>query len=555
MIHDVEELEAGADLQAQVGVVGSGLAGLEVARYLGQHGVQVVVLESGRRDFDPATQELARVESIGKLVRTPDPDSDFNPYLPPIFRGETRLRQFGGTSNIWTGKWREFDRSDFEQRPWIPHSGWPIDYEEMRRWYAEVQQAYGFAAFDAFNDGQPFRRLTGATAAAELEPRFHFWEKEATRPAKRFREELAASSCTRIVLGATATELLPDEEGGRVEKVVFKSPDGRPFTLSATHFVLAAGGLEEARLLLASSRRKPAGIGNDHDLVGRFYMDHPKYKHGRLLPGQNFALIPGKAATQPRPRFQVSFGLSEAVQRRASLTKHALYLHPVYRHEIDYPKAQVAALESARRAGRPDRFVLKTLALAASPSAFWKIVQAKLWRHAGSVAYCRASICVEQVPNPTSRLLLSAERDSLGMPKLIVDWRLTELDRQSFDVTIEQLSKGFAAAGLGELTFGNDLTIDQTTDCAHHMGATRMGKSPETGVVDRDCRVFGTKNVFIASASVFPTGHCVAPTLTIVSLARRLGDHLRKAIAPGRGAVGDEGVAARRPLGAAAETG
>ncbi len=149
MIRNVAQLDDGAVLHADVGVVGAGLAGIDIARYLGQRGVKVVLLESGRLEFDPAIQELARVSFAGKPLRSHETDGDISKYLPPMYRGYCRIRQFGGTTNVWTGKWRIFDASDFDERPWVPHSGWPIALHDLLPYYEETARDYGLATSSA----------------------------------------------------------------------------------------------------------------------------------------------------------------------------------------------------------------------------------------------------------------------------------------------------------------------------------------------------------------------------------------------------------------------
>ena len=530
MIRDIAELENGSTINAQVGIVGAGLAGLDAARFLARHGLRVVVLESGRREFDPEIQKLTRVESVGKPLRTPDPKGPHNPYLPPMFRGEGRLRQLGGTANIWTGKWREFDALDFEARAWVPESGWPISLDELRPTYREIERDYAFGDFQAFADNEGYRRLCRETAPAGLQPGFHYWEGETTRPAQRYRAELEASPNLVIVLGASATELLLDHRGERVESVMCRSLDGHWLTLAADHIMVAAGGLETPRLLLASTSRFPEGIGNKHDLVGRFYTDHPKVKGGKLYPGRNFGLIPGGAAFFPRPRFQVSFTLSREEQRRFSLLNHAVFLSPA----DSSADPGIQALAAAWRKRDIKRLLWRAASIEASPMAVLAAVREKLALKTGaSRDVYKAALCVEQAPNPSSRVYLGTERDGLGMPRLVVDWRFTERDHESFRTTLHKLAKALEAAGIGRLEFGSrPPTLDDTTDANHPMGATRMGATPASGVVDRDCKVFGIDNLFVASSSVFPTGHSVAPTLTIIALARRASARILKLSRP-----------------------
>ena len=528
MIRDVAELDDGMVLRAEVGVVGAGFAGIDLTRYLARHGVHVVLLESGRLEFDPAIQALARTSSVGMQIRIPDPDGGFTPYLEPIYRGETRLRQFGGTSNIWTGKWRTFDALDFEERSWIPYSGWPIGIEDLRPFYAEVAREYGLADFDGFARNASNHRLRKVAAPAGLKQSFHYWQKEPLRLSGMFRQESERSANIDIVLGASATEIVLDPDLEHVRAVGFRSLDGRRFTLSAGYVVLAVGGQEAPRLLLASNRQIPAGIGNGRDLVGRFYMDHPKHKRGKLWPSRAMKMFAHHCATEPRPRFHTSFSLSDEVQRAQSLLNHAIYFTPVYRYQREYPTESVEAIKAALRSARVERLLPPARALAASPGAVWKVVERVVYRdRGGPVAHYASSMYVEQAPNPESRVYLGSERDALGMPKLVVDWRPTPLDYEGFQRLLRGLTAALAQAGLGRLEFGPEpLTLDDTVDAAHHIGATRMAAAPVTGVVDRDCRVFGTDNLFIASSSVFPTGHSAAPTFTIMALARRLGAHI-----------------------------
>jgi choline dehydrogenase-like flavoprotein len=492
MLRDVTELDAGAILQAEVGVIGAGFAGIDVARYLVRHGLRVALLESGGLEFDSVTQELTRVENVGKPLRQPDPEGPHNPYLEPIFRGEARIRQFGGTSNTWTGKWRRFEPLDFAERPWVPHSGWPISPETVDPYYDEIEREYGLPDFATFEHGATLRLLRGLAAPAGLSVAFHGWQEKTLRLADAFLDELRAAPNVDVVVRATATEILLGDNRERVHAVVFRALDGRRFELRAEQFVLATGGLEAPRLLLASNRQVPEGIGNARGLVGRFFMDHPKHKRGVLQPADPLAR-PHEVSTagSPRPCYHVSFSLSPELQAERSLLHHALYLRPVY---------------------RPDRWRrLRRLAHLSPPG----------------LARYKLAFYAEQAPNPESRLTLASERDALGVQKLVVDWRLSPLDEESFRRTHESVVDAFERAGFGRLDFGPEpLTLDDTTDANHHIGATRMGATPAEGVVDTDCRVFGTANLYVATASIFPTGHVAAPTLTILALARRLGDHL-----------------------------
>ncbi|MGH9956759.1 MAG: GMC oxidoreductase [Pyrinomonadaceae bacterium] len=529
MIRNITELKGGEVLHADVAVVGAGFAGIDMARYLGRRGLRVVLLESGRLEFDADIQALTRVAFAGKPLRTHETDGHISPYLPPMYRGYCRIRQFGGTTNVWTGKWRIFDPWDFDKRPWISHSGWPIKIDDLMPFYEETARDYGFGDFTAESHPELVREARKQLTPVGLEPHLFYLEKETTRPGQRFFQELKKASSIDIVLGANATEIVLDDDLEHVREIVFQSLDKRRFTVSAAHFVLATGGLEVPRLLLASNRQIPAGVGNARDFVGRFYMDHPKHMQGKLKPGLAFKRIYG-VPTQRRPRFGMSFSLSGDVQRTRSLLNHAIFLNPVYRYSRDRVSKNVEAIGTALNKSDVRRLLAPCLALVASPRAFdcYKALQQWVYGNCGApVTHFAVKLALEQAPNRDSRVYLGPQRDTLGMPQLVVDWRFTHLDHDSLDALVPILKTAFVEVGLGCLDFGPaPLSLDEMMDASHHMGTTRMASGPSEGVVDVNCRVFGTDNLFIASSSVFPIGHAYSPTYTILAVARRVGAHI-----------------------------
>ena len=502
MIKDIRDFQNDDEIRGDVAVVGSGVSGIVLARQLARRGLSVIVLESGRREFDPAIQALNDVRFAGKPHRVYSPGAEFHGYLPEHYRGQNRLRQFGGTSNSWTGKWRPFRSDDLQSRPWIPHSGWPLSIEDLAPYYAKVSSELGIGYADEATDHEFFpRRRQEELQGLGLQAAILSWEGTTTRIPDRFGDELQGLSNLDLILGATVTELGLDEGGDRVTSASCRSLEGRRLTARADRFVLATGGLEAPRLLLASNRQIKAGIGNAHDLVGRYYLEHPKFQNGRLLPGPRMAELAKVVQIRPRPRFCLAFCLSNPIQERMELLRHTISMTPRYE-------------------GRRDR-VLRLLGL--KPAIRDEI---------GMVAKYRVKFATEQVPNPQSRVYLGTRCDALGMPELVVDWQFTELDHRSIAAATRELIAVFRRAGLGKLSFGNDpMTVDEMMDAAHPMGTTRMADSPATGVVDRNCQVFGTQNLYVASSSVFPTGAVYSPTLTIVTLARRLADHLVETLA------------------------
>jgi choline dehydrogenase-like flavoprotein len=496
VISDIAEVAAAAVVRAQVVVLGSGIAGAEVATFLARRGRRVVLVESGRERFDPAIQALNGLTFAGKAHRPLDPDAGYHRYLPPELRGVSRVRQFGGTSNVWTGKWKMLEASHLEDRPWVRHSTWPIGMAELAPHYRATAADYGFGDFEAEAARPAITALRGDLAGAGLKATSFYWEASPTRTATRFGDELRRSPNAHVILGATAVELELDASLLKVAAVRCRSLEGHELRVEGGVVVVATGSLEAARLLLASDRQIEGGIGNRRGLVGRFYSDHLKAHTGVLHPGPLLARHTGEVQYQPKPRFCVCFALDDDTQREHELLEHAVYLAPIYERSRDRAR-RILRRRPAVRDGN------------------------------GRVAAYRVTYAAEQAPNPDSRAVLGRDLDALGQRELVLDWRLTDHDHRSTRRTVELLARRFVEVGLGTFDFaGAPPTPDAMTDAAHQMGTTRMAACPEGGVVDTDCRVFGTQNLYVASSAVFPSGPCYSPTFTILALARRLGHHL-----------------------------
>jgi choline dehydrogenase-like flavoprotein len=499
MISSLKELSEDASIRADVAVVGSGPAGAEVATYLERKGHAVVVVESGRQTFEPDIQALTEAEFAGRPHRVWRPGADFHGYLAPEYRGLNRVRQFGGTSNIWTGKWRPFDEAQLRGREWLPDSRWPIGWSELRDLYWEVSEEYDLAVGAGDRLEGELAGQAEAFAAAGLKVVPFAQHPEPLCSANRLAA--AAGDRLRVLLDATALRIDLAEGSDRVAGFICRAIDGTERRIEAKHVILAAGGFETPRLLLASNHQHASGLGNGHDLVGRFYQDHLKLKSIRLRPGPLLARHAGAVRNAPRPRLMLSFGLPDAEQRRLGITDPTLFLRPVYRSHLGALRDTVLF----RRA---------------------------VYDGAGALDHYTATFAIEQVVNRESRVTLSRERDGTGMPRLRVDWRLTDLDRQSFDASIAALTTLASRSGLGRLDFGREPpSFERATDASHHMGTTRMSASPRQGVVDPGCTVWGYPNLHVASSSVFPTGGAYSPTFTIVALARRLAARLDRMLA------------------------
>ena len=329
---------------------------------------------------------------------------------------------------------------------------------------------------------------------------------------QRYRKKLERAHNLRTYLNANVLgfELAPGSEAVEAVRIGRLSPDSkpigrRPLRLTARLFVLCAGGIENARLLLASRSDRPAGLGNQNDLVGRYFMEHPVVS-GRLLPsrrGTQLALYLWHR--KPKATLLGGLCLPRDVMAREQMLNVAFWLHTRKMDEFER-----SLYHSARELDAADS---ETPEAVAEPPG-----------------YSLQSI-VEQAPNPDSRVLLAEEVDALGMPRVRLDWRLGALESHSLRRAYEWLGRELGRTGIGRVSFSlpeGDAWSELIEWGFHHMGTTRMHSDPRRGVVDPDCRVHGVPNLYVAGSSVFPTSGAANPTLTIVALALRLADHLRK---------------------------
>ena len=477
MFTDARDVPDGTEITADVCIVGAGAAGITIARELASATRRVVVLESGFVEPEPVTQTLYDGESLGI------------PYFPLGDAG-TRTRQYGGSTNRWNGECRPLNAIDFEQREWIPDSGWPFDVASVRPYYDRAQVVCELGPFAYAVDDDS---LDGA-----VEPTIIQYS-----PPARFglaaHDELARAAGTTVLLGANATDLAMNDSGRTVTHVEVATTAGARFTVRAGAFVLATGGIENARLLLASDGVVRGGIGNAHDLVGRTFMEHLYLDdaarialHPRLR--RRYTLEQRSGAQ----RVRLALMVSDAMQRQEQLPGATFVI-------TDAP-APVGWVGAARRVAR---------------------------RAAGSL---RSHVVLsvkhvqEQVPNRDSRVVLSTERDRLGCRRADLDWRTAPADRTTAARSYAILDRALRTAGIGRVVDSRlDDGPDWPTDlrgARHHMGTTRMHPDPKRGVVDADGRVHGVANLYVAGSSVFPTSGSANPTLTIVALALRLADHL-----------------------------
>jgi len=497
---DARVLPPGDRLDADLCIVGAGAAGLALAQALAGSGRRVTLLESGGLERDPELQELNAGACIG---------------VPYADLRTAWLRQFGGTTNHWTAHTRPLDPIDFEPRAWVPESGWPISLAELAPFYEAAQRLLGLPE-------EPW-----SVERWEQAPSHRAWRfaGERIRPAvvqivaernRRLAQTLGpacrAAAHVQPYLHATVRELVPDAAGRRVERMRVATAPGRELEIRPREVVLAAGGIETARLLLLSASVEPRGLGNRRDLVGRFFSNHPEVEAGLLQLSR-----PEHAtrfhASRPHPAGEV-YGvlqLAPELQRAERLPNLIFQLDLAVRQSP--PRSE--PFRVAERIGTVASEIDGTGSAVpprALPTYYLKVVS-------------------EAAPNRESRVRLGEERDALGQQRVVLDWRVRDQDRIDIARGVRILAREVGACGIGRVftRLSEESPPAAGTRSFHHLGTARMHPDPERGVVDAECRVHGIENLWIASSAVFPSYGSCNPTLTILALTLRLAERLRAA--------------------------
>jgi choline dehydrogenase-like flavoprotein len=528
---DVRELPSGATISADLCIVGSGAAGMTVAGQFDGRAETVCVVESGGYGPDEETQALYDLDVVGHPVRE---------------KFMSRARYYGGTCNFWAGRCMTLSGLDLARRDWIPQSGWPIAYDELASFYEPAARLLRLPASrrvsrlgEASAQGPVERTLF---ASASLAPNVSVWSRKPFRFGAAYRRAFHRSPNVSTYLHASVTDIALNEAGNRVTHCTARSLGGKTFSIRARRFVLACGGIETARLLLASRSRQPEGIGNQSGAVGRYYMDHPRAVFGTLKLSRPHRLPLLLGLPLPDGMAQVGVQFSETFQRRERLLNSYLTFERYWSdHTAQLYQSFVHSMKIMLRKGYAGRRLPFSRAdLAAVPELIYLLAPRELMPHPlyrlARLLRQRLSTGVrelivvnysEQMPNPQSRVVLGDRRDRFGVPLPVLDWRIRPEETASLHRLHELVDGCLRQAGLGQLDHPKEFEERIYTDASHHIGTARMSDHPADGVVDRHCAVHGVENLFVAGSAVFPTAGHANPTLTIVALALRLATHLK----------------------------
>ena len=531
MLIDARSVTASNEFECDLCVVGAGPAGIAIVNRLRESRHSIVLLESGGFNLELPTQKLYRGEIHG---------DDY-------FRLDAcRWRLFGGSTNRWGGWCRPLEAVNFAQRDWLPFSGWPIGAETLQPYHDDAAKLFELpnARFDlaAWSDrishGLPLGATNFENTIFQHSPETNFRES--------YRARVLAAKNITVLIHANLTQIRLGPDSRRVGALHAATLSGRTLTVRPKVVVLATGGIENARLLLASRADRTAGLGNEFDMVGRFFMEHLHVPVGHMLaaPGdwsRKFydkaifndvrltGVITPTAAAQAHYRL-LSTSIAIETARYTSAGTPFVGWPPW----ITFPPLRPYY---ALRPGRFKRVVRRLMHIAEQaqniPKKFRSWNMARLART--RIAPARRSDRIyslyfraEQAPDPANRVVLSERRDALGMPETRLEWRVKPIDAAGILGWLDVFDRDIRARGLGQVIPPAEGWQRGIIGGPHHMGTTRMSADPRRGVVDANCRVHSVDNLYIAGSSVFTTSGYANPTFALVTLALRLADTLRE---------------------------
>lgn len=552
MFIDARSVPDGDRFETDLCIVGAGPAGLTIARSLADRGLDICLVESGSLEPDSTDQEqLARDLSAGRNVGLH--------YFP---LDDARGRGLGGSSRRWNipmgdgigVRLRPLDPIDFEAREWLPHSGWPFDYAHLDPYYSRAAAACGIEhspptadACTRHNGYKPLPLDPGVvhTAMFQLGPASVWWNQEMI--------DWLRKAEAKVLLNATVTRIEVEPNAQQVSGVRVGTYIGKTLHVTAKTVVLACGGIDNARLLLLSDAVQRGGLGNGRGLVGRYFMEHLHVTAGVLVsdkPSVSEQTALYRVQRSGHRWVEGQLALAEQTLRRERLRGCAAAIYPLSREmssrALESPENPTAGDAAAslllaalwRRAraydaGKLLRDVAGDPAGALRAGRRWIKQKRRPGRgHLASGASAQLlglQVMSEQEPHPDSRVSLDRrDRDALGQPRAVLDWRVTEDDLTAITRTLALIGREVQTARFGRFHVFLHPTLPRHNLAGgrHHMGTTRMHADPAQGVVDPNCRVHGIDNLYVAGSSVFPTGGYANPTLTAVALALRLADHL-----------------------------
>jgi len=498
---DARNIDNNTLIEGDICIVGAGAAGISMALEWMNSKYKVILLEGGGFDYEAKMQDLYRGKTTGQR------------YYP---LESARLHYFGGTTGHWAGFCSPLDPIDFKKRDWVPHSGWPIQRHDLDPFYARAQKNLDLGPYEY--DAKYYEQMDKSLVPLPFDQGAVYnkmWQfSPPTRFGTKYRDGIVNAGNVHLYTYANVTNIARSENAAHIKEVTVKNFTGKQHTVRAKYFVVACCAIQNARLLLASS------LGNDNDLVGRYFMEHLEIKSAEMwFPEPD--LLKLYMIDFGKTKYRAELGISEQKQEELRILNGTASLTP-----LEIARKQPAFIDIWTSDKKAREKSMASYGNDDNPG-----------RHSHGYKNFQLFTRIEQAPNPSSRVTLDTEKDELGMPRAMLHWELTPLEKRSIRKIYELIGQQCGISGKGRVRLmeylqdENDNSWPEFTGGGwHHMGTTRMSDDPKQGVVDANCKVHGIDNLYMAGSSCYVTAGAPNPTLTLVALTLRLSDHLKQRI-------------------------
>ena len=508
---DGRKIENNSIIEGDICIIGAGAAGISIALDWLHTSKKVILLEGGGFEYEEQMQDLYKTKT-----------NNGQEYFPIE---HSRLHYFGGTTGHWGGYCSPYDDIDFEKRKWVDHSGWPITKKDLDPYYERSVDLFELKCSEF--DLEYWKEEKPNLKNLPLDEKV-VWSKiwqlsPPTRFGTKYKDDIVNAKNIHLYTYANVVNLEMDNEHSQIRQVTIKNHAGKTHQVKAKYFILACGAIQNSRLLLASNTQSKNGIGNDNDLVGRFFMEHIEMKISELWLEKPLNMNLYLFRESVHSRIKAELAISSEIQRKNEILNGTTYLIPlIYNRRIEdkYERWRNFGIQKKERSTW-DKIKNRFLKIKESQETNIDKAYGLFTR-------------IEQAPNPNSRIFIDSEKDALGMPRVDVDWKVSILEKKSLIKIHQIIGQQIGISNLGRIKIMENLLdlndeswLKSTNGGWHQMGTTRMNNNPKEGVVDSDCKVHSLNNLYIAGSSCFPTGGAANPTFTIVALSLRLSDHIK----------------------------
>ena len=505
---DARSIENNSVIEGDICIIGAGTAGISMALdWIGTPN-KVILLEGGGFEYDDKVQDLYDGETTGQK------------YYP---LKSTRLHYFGGTTGHWAGMCSPFDNIDFIKRDWVPESGWPISRKDLDPYYARAQEKLQLGPYNY--DYNYWKEELPNLTSFPLDEKVvwnKMWQYSLARFGNLYADTITKAQNIHLYTYANVVDIITNDTISETKEVIVKNHAGKTHTVRAKHFILACGAIQNARLLLASNTQAAQGLGNDNDIVGRYFMEHIEHSSAELWLSKPF----------PTDLYTWDFGVSKASAELAiteeTQTENKILNGTVSLFPLTFGRSMKSEMDTWN-----DRDPRKSLERFINDMS--EAAKASKEINTGSISRAlQMNTRIEQAPNRNSRVTIGSEKDELGVPKTNLNWELTELDKRSIRRIYQILGQQMGIAELGRIRLKEFLRDENDNSWPadlnagwHHMGTTRMSDDPKRGVVTANCQVHGISNLYVAGSGCYVTSGAPNPTLTLVALSLRLSDYVK----------------------------